>query len=198
MPEPAAASPHAAPETRRARLLDILRERAVSFGDFTLASGRKSSYYIDARVVTLHHEGSYLIARAILDFLSAGGIEADAIGGLAIGADPIAGAVAALSHLEAAPLSGFIVRKESKGHGTGRRIEGDLASGSRVVVVDDVITTGASTLAAILAVEEIGCKVAAVICVIDREEGGAQTLKEYRFHPLFRVSELIDRGAARA
>ena len=198
MPERAAASPHAAPETRRARLLDILRERAVSFGDFTLASGRKSGFYIDARVVTLHHEGAYLIARAILDFLSAGGIEADAVGGMAIGADPIAGAVAALSHREATPLSGFIVRKESKGHGTGRRIEGGLASGSRVVVVDDVITTGGSTLAAIRAVEEIGCKVAAVICVIDREEGGAQTLKEYRFHPLFRVSELIDRGAARA
>jgi orotate phosphoribosyltransferase len=198
MPEQAVASPNAAPETRRARLLDILRERAVSFGDFTLASGRKSGYYIDARVVTLHHEGAYLIARAILDFLSAGGIEADAVGGMAIGADPIAGAVAALSHREAVPLSGFIVRKESKGHGTGRRIEGGLASGSRVVVVDDVITTGGSTLAAIRAVEEIGCKVAAVICVIDREEGGAQTLKEYRFHPLFRVSELIDRGAARA
>ena len=179
-------------------MLAILRERAVSFGDFTLASGRKSGYYIDARVVTLHHEGAYLIARAILDFLSAGGIDADAVGGLAIGADPIAGAVAALSYLEAAPLSGFIVRKESKGHGTGRRIEGGLASGARVVVVDDVITTGGSTLAAIRAVEEIGCKVAAVVCVIDREEGGGQTLKDYRFHPLFSVSELVDRSAGRA
>jgi len=197
MPQRAPAALHATPEARRARLLDILRERAVSYGDFTLASGRKSSYYIDARVVTLHHEGAHLIARAILDFLRAEGIEADAVGGLAIGADPIAGAIAALSHLEASPLSGFIVRKESKGHGTGRLIEGGLASGSRVVVVDDVITTGASTLAAIRAVEEFGCKVVAVTCVIDREEGGAQTLREYRFRPLFRVSELIDRGAAR-
>jgi len=184
------------PEVRRARLLDLLRERAVAHGDFTLASGRRSSYYIDGRLVTLHPEGSYLIARVILDMVQRERIQADAIGGLTMGADPIAAAVAAVSHAEGTPMAAFIVRKEAKAHGTGRRVEGGLASGSRVVVVDDVVTTAGSTLSAIRAVEEIGCRVAAVICLIDREEGGAEALKDYRFLPMFRVAELLARGAA--
>ena len=183
------------PQDRRARLLSLLRERAVKFGDFTLASGRKSSYYIDGRLVTLHPEGAYLIARVILDRLAAEGIEAAAAGGLTLGADPIAASVAAVSHLEGRPIAAFIVRKEAKGHGTGRRVEGDLSPGQPVVVVDDVITTAGSTLQAIRAVEEIGCRVAAVVCVIDREEGGAEALAGYRFFPLFRVSELLAGGS---
>src|SRR5687767_2753216 len=106
------------PEARRERLLVLLKERALKFGDFTLASGRRSSYYLDGRLVTLDAEGAYLIARMILDLLEREGIQADAIGGLTMGADPIAGAAAAVSHQEGTPLNAFIVRKEAKGHGT--------------------------------------------------------------------------------
>ena len=180
-------------EQRRARLRDLLRQRAIRHGDFTLASGRKSTYYVDGRLVTLHHEGAWLVARVILDLLLREGVEASAIGGLTMGADPIAGAVAAVSHIEGRPLGAFIVRKEAKGHGTGKRVEGDLHAGDRVVVVDDVITTAGSTLQAIRAVEELGCKVAAVVCVIDRQEGGAEALAGYRFHPLFTIGELLQR-----
>ena len=185
--------PPETPEARRARLLSLLRTRAVKHGDFTLASGRKSSYYVDGRLVTLDHEGAYLIARVILDLLDCEGIEAGAIGGLSIGADPIAGATAAVSYREGAPLSAFIVRKGAKEHGMGRSIEGPLEKGARVVVVDDVITTASSTLKAIRAVEDHGCVVAGVVCVIDREEGGAEALKGYPFFPLFTVSELLER-----
>jgi orotate phosphoribosyltransferase len=183
---------------RRARLLVLLRERSVTYGDFTLASGRKSSYYLDGRLVTLHHEGAYLIAREILDLLARCGIRAEAIGGMTMGADPIAGAVAAVSHLQEVPLSAFIVRKEAKGHGTGKRVEGGLKRGDRVVIVDDVVTTAGSTLQAIRAVEELGCRVVAVVCLVDREEGGAEALKGYPFYPLFRVADLLSGDAASA
>lgn len=179
------------PGDRRARLLALLREKAVSKGDFTLASGRSSSYYVDGRLVTLHPEGAYLIARVILDLLDREGIEAELIGGLSMGADPIAGAVAAVSHTLGRPLSGFMVRKKAKDHGTGKLVEGDLTGGARALVVDDVITTAGSTLEAIRAVEQAGCSVVAVICVIDREEGGRAALEGYRFLPLYRVSELL-------
>ena len=179
------------PQERRARLRDLLRQRAIRHGDFTLASGRRSTFYVDGRLVTLHHEGAWLVARVILDLLQQEGVEASAIGGLTMGADPIAGAVAAVSHLEGRPLGAFIVRKEAKGHGTGKRVEGDLHAGDSVVVVDDVITTAGSTLQAIRAVEELGCRVAAVVCLIDRQEGGAEALAGYRFHPMFTIGELL-------
>ena len=181
----------ASPEDSRGRLLGLLRERAIRRGDFTLASGRKSSYYVDGRLVTLHHEGAWLIARVLLDLLQREGVQATAIGGLTMGADPIAGAVAAVSHREGRPLDAFIVRKEAKGHGTGKRVEGPLHAGDHVVIVDDVITTAGSTLQAIKAVEELGCVVAAVVCVIDRQEGGASALAGYRFHPMFTIDELL-------
>lgn len=184
------------PEQRSARLRALLRQRAIRYGDFTLASGRKSTYYVDGRLVTLHHEGAWLVARVILDLLTREGVEATAIGGLTMGADPIAGAVAAVSHLEGRPLGAFIVRKEAKGHGTGKRVEGDLRAGDRVVVVDDVITTAGSTLQAIRAVEEIGCKVVAVVCLIDRQEGGAEALAGYRFLPMFTIGELLENRSA--
>jgi len=181
------------PQDRRDRLLALLRERAVAFGDFTLASGRKSTYYIDARLVTLHPEGGYLIGRVILDMMARHGIEADAVGGLTLGADPIAVSVAVASHQERRPLPAFVVRKEAKSHGTGRRVEGGLKPGARVLIVDDVVTTAGSTLQAIGAVEEMGCRVAAVMCLIDRAEGGAEALRDYPFHPLFTVAELLER-----
>jgi orotate phosphoribosyltransferase len=179
------------PGGRRERLLALLRERAIRFGDFTLASGRRSGYYLDGRLVTLDAEGACLIARVILDVVRQHGIRAQVLGGLTLGADPIAGAVAAISHVEGSPLSAFIVRKEAKGHGTGRRVEGALAPGMRAIVVDDVITTAGSTLQAIRAVEEAGAMVAAVICLVDRLEGGAEALGAYPYHPLFTVNDLL-------
>ncbi len=139
-----------------------------------------------------------MTARVILDVVRREEIRAEAIGGLTLGADPIAAAVAAVSHLEGTPLSAFIVRKEAKGHGMGRKVEGGLAKGQSVIVVDDVVTTAGSTLQAIRAVEEIGAKVAAVICLIDREEGGREALSGYRFYPLFALAEVLPSSAPRS
>jgi orotate phosphoribosyltransferase len=161
------------------------------FGDFTLASGRKSTFYFDSKRTTLLPEGAWLTAREILRTLREKRIQAEAIGGLTLGADPIVCPAAALSHVEGPPLRAFIVRKEAKGHGTGRRIEGTLPPGARVVVVDDVVTTAGSTLQAIDAVTEAGHPVAAVLCLVDREEGGAEKLAAWPFHPLYRRSEIF-------
>lgn len=175
----------------RERLAELLRENSLMFGDFTLASGKKSKFYFDSKRTTLLPEGAYLVAREVLRTVREHGIRADAIGGLTLGADPIVCPVAALSHVEGPALRAFIVRKEAKGHGTERRIEGSLAPGSRVVIVDDVVTTAGSTLQAIEAAEFAGHTVVAVICLVDREEGGAERLERYPFHPLFRRSEIF-------
>jgi orotate phosphoribosyltransferase len=162
------------------------------FGDFTLASGRKSTFYFDSKKTTLLPDGAWLAARAILALVRDKKIEASAIGGLTLGADPIVCPVAALSHVEGPALRAFIVRKEAKEHGTGKRIEGNLVPQSRVIIVDDVVTTAGSTLKAIEAAEEAGHTVVAVICLVDREEGGAAKLAAYPFFPLFRRSEIFD------
>jgi orotate phosphoribosyltransferase len=175
----------------RGRLRQLLRERSLIFGDFTLASGRKSRFYFDSKRTTLLAEGAYLVAAQILATLRERGIRADAIGGMTLGADPIVCPVAALSHLAGPPLRAFIVRKEVKGHGTARRIEGEVPAGSRVVVVDDVVTTGGSTLSAIGAAEEAGLEVVAVMCLVDREEGGAQRLARWPFIPLFSRADIF-------
>lgn len=161
------------------------------FGDFTLASGKKSPFYFDSKKTTLLPEGAWLTAREILRIVRERGIRADAIGGLTLGADPIVCPVAALSHAEGPAMRAFIVRKEAKDHGTGRRIEGNLAPGSRVIIVDDVVTTAGSTLKAIDAAIEEGHEVVAVICLVDREEGGAEKLARWPFFPIFRKSEIF-------
>ena len=178
--------------TDRERLKELLKKHSLMFGDFTLASGRKSKYYFDSKKTTLLPEGAYLAAREILRTLREHGIRADAIGGLTLGADPIVCPVAALSFLEGPPMRAFIVRKETKDHGTGRRIEGDVAAGSKVVIVDDVVTTAGSTIKAIEAAEAEGHTVVAVICLVDREEGGAAKLAAYPFYPVFRRSEIFE------
>ena len=175
----------------RERLLELLREHSLMFGDFTLASGRTSRYYFDSKRTTLLPEGAYLTAREVLRTLRESRIQADAIGGITLGADPIVCPVAALSHLEGPPLRAFIVRKEAKEHGTGRKIEGDLPPGSRVVVVDDVVTTAESTLKAIFAATEAGFHVVAVVCLVDREEGGTERLSRWPFFPVFRRAEIF-------
>src|SRR6185295_2812897 len=130
-------------------LRDIIRRKSLRIGDFTLSSGKKSSYYLDCRMTTLDPRGALLIARLIQDRIRVEKVRADAIGGLTMGADPIATAVAVVSGLEDMPIAAFIVRKETKGHGTQRAIEGfDGKAGSRVIVVDDVCTNGDSILRA--------------------------------------------------
>ena len=175
----------------RNRLQALLREHSLMFGDFTLVSGKKSNFYFDSKKTTLLPEGAYLVAAQILGLIREAGIRADAIGGMTLGADPIVCPVAALSHQEGTPLRAFIVRKESKIHGTGRQIEGLLDERSRVIVVDDVVTTAGSTLRAIEAVEAAGHEVAAVICLVDREEGGTEKLARWPFHPLFRKNDIF-------
>lgn len=174
-------------------LRDIIRQKSLRVGDFTLSSGKKSSYYLDCRMTTLDPRGALLIARLILERIRTHKIQADAIGGLTMGADPIAAAVAVVSGLEGKPVPAFIVRKETKGHGTQRSIEGyDGKPGSRVIVVDDVCTTGDSILKAAEKAEEAGYEVAAAFCVVDREEGSSELIaKRYPFYALFTAKELL-------
>ena len=179
----------------RARLRDLLKTHSLMFGDFTLRSGKKSNFYFDSKKTTLLPEGAWLTAREILRTLRERRIEADAIGGMTLGADPIVCAVAALSHVEGPALRAFIVRKEAKEHGTGRQIEGNLETGSRVVIVDDVVTTAGSTLRSIEAAEQAGHRVVAVLCLVDREEGGAEALANWPFFAVFRRSEIFDKPA---
>lgn len=175
----------------RERLLELLRTQSLLFGDFTLVSGQNSPFYFDSKRTTLLPEGACLTALQVLATIREQGIRADAIGGMTLGADPIVCPVAALSQVQGDPLRAFIVRKEAKGHGTGRAIEGQLVPDSRVIVVDDVVTTGGSTLQAIEAVEAEGHRVVAVLCLVDREQGGTEKLRRWPFHALFRRSEIF-------
>ncbi|MCL4204560.1 MAG: orotate phosphoribosyltransferase [Pirellulaceae bacterium] len=153
-------------------LIALIREKALEFGDFTLASGKKASFYLDCRRVTLDSAGANLIAQGMLDLL--GDQLPDAVGGMAIGADPITAAIITVAGQQGKPLRGFIVRKEAKTHGKGRDVEGPVQAGDRVVIVEDVVTTGGSSLQAIEKVEAAGLRVQGVLAVIDRLEGGAE------------------------
>jgi orotate phosphoribosyltransferase len=158
------------------RLLQLALERgALKYGDFTLSSGQRSKYYFDGRLLSLDPEGAYLIGKAILPILEEAG--AHAIGGPTLGADPIVAAVALTSHLLGGSTPAFIVRKDAKSHGTGQLVEGPLAPGSRVAIVDDTCTTGASLFHAIEAAEAAGCTVAKVIAILDRHQGGSEELE---------------------
>ena len=179
-------------ENEREQLRGLLKAESLIFGDFTLASGKKCTFYFDSKRTTLLPEGAWLTAREVLRLIREHRIEADAIGGLTLGADPIVCPVAALSHAEGPKLRAFIVRKEAKEHGTGRQIEGNLPKGSRVIIVDDVVTTAGSTLKAIEAAEGEGHTVVAVICLVDREEGGAAKLAKYPFYPVFKRSDIFE------
>lgn len=159
------------------KILEIARQTgALLQGEFTLSSGKKSNHYFEGKRLTLSAEGAYLVGKVVFDELADIGV--DAVGGLAIGADPIAAAVALVSHLEGKPIPAFIVREEPKQHGTRKKIEGHIKEGFRVAIVDDVITTGGSVDKAIKAVEEAGCKVVKVITLVDRHEGGSEKLKK--------------------
>jgi len=172
--------------TRRIRGIAI-EVGAFLRGEFTLTSGKKSNYYFDGKKVTLSPEGAYQVGKAVFDQLAGVGI--DAVGGVPVGAYSMVAAVALVSHLEGKPIPAFIVREETKEHGTKRRIEGHLKEGSRVAMVDDVITTGGSLLRAIKAVEAANCKVVKVIVLVDRNEGGSDRLRQegYDFAALLSI-----------
>lgn len=172
------------------RLGELLLEKAYREGSFTLASGKTSNYYIEGKMVSLDPEGVCVIGNLILEMLE--GVEYDAVGGPAIGADPIAAAVAYASFLKNPdrPVPAFIVRPKQKAHGAQRAVEGPLPEGARVVVVEDVVTTGGSLVQAIRSLEDNGCTIVKIVSLVDREAGHADELKKYDYTPIFTISEL--------
>lgn len=173
----------------RDRLRELIAERCILKGDFVLASGAHSSVYFDCKRATLDPEGIALIGELLYRQIRALPVEVTAVGGPTIGADPIVGHLAALSWQKMQPLSAFLVRKETKGHGTRRVIENPPPRGARVAIFEDVVTSGGSTLDAVRAAEDAGLKIAAVFCLVDREQGGDRALAGYDYRPLFRKSE---------
>jgi orotate phosphoribosyltransferase len=173
-------------------LIELVRQKALKFGQFTLASGKKATYYLDGKQVTLDATGARLVAEGLLDLLAADAMPA-AVGGMSIGADPITAAVITMSGVRGVPLVGFMVRKEAKGHGTNQFVEGPVKPGDTAVIVEDVVTTGGSSLKAIERVEQFGMKVLGVLAVIDRMEGGAQAFAE-RGYPLRSLLTIRDFG----
>jgi orotate phosphoribosyltransferase len=179
----------------RDQLLHLLATNSFRLGDFTLSSGIKSDYYIDCRTTTLHAHGAELTGRVFLDLFRQQGWQPQALGGLTMGADPIVVAAAVLSAQAGMPIHGFLVRKSEKAHGMGRRIEGFQEKGACVVIVDDVCTTGSSTIQAIEAAREFGFNVIGAACLVEREEAGGRSATEKaaapaRFVSLFTSSEV--------
>ena len=174
----------------RDRLLDLLCELAYREGDFVLSSGQKSSYYINCKPVTLHPQGALAVGRLLLSVLPA---DTEAVAGLTLGADPIVTAVSVVSAYENQPIPALIVRKETKGHGTMAYIEGPiLPPGAKVVVLEDVVTTGGSAMKAVERLRDAGYQVNRVISLIDRQQGGAEfyAAKGLEFEALFAISDL--------
>ena len=180
------------PEHRR--LVRLLAARSARRGQFTLASGRTSTLYIDARLTTMSPDGLALIGPAGLAAIERAGWDADAVGGLTLGADPVSYAIAYASALAGRPVRAFTVRKEAKAHGTGKLIEGPFQAGDRVVVVEDVITTGGSALRAVEAVHAAGGVVSGVLALVDREEGGREAIEAMGVpvRALVGAAELVD------
>jgi orotate phosphoribosyltransferase len=174
-------------------LVALLAARSAKRGQFTLASGRESNFYIDARLTTMSPEGLTLIGPAALQSIDDAGWIVDSVGGLTLGADPISYAVSYASADTSRPLRAFTVRKEAKAHGTGKLVEGPFRSGDRVVIIEDVITTGGSTLKAAKAVAAAGGTVVGVLALVDREEGGRQAIEAdgYAVRSLVRASDIL-------
>ena len=196
---PAAASPAcASPTAARERLLTLLAERAYRLGQFTLASGRTSPHYVNCKPVSLSGEGLELLGALLLEHVEAGAI---AVAGLTLGADPLVSAVAMRASLDGRPLDALIVRKEAKGHGTGAWLEGPLpAAGATICVLEDVVTSGGSALKAVEQLRQAGYRVERVVAIVDREEGGLETLTAagLELASLFRLSEVAARSSSAA
>jgi orotate phosphoribosyltransferase len=170
----------------------ILAERSVRVGSFVLASGKTSSVYVDARLTTMSPDGMVLIGKLGLERIRSSGWNPDSIGGLTLGADPVAYAISHASAHDNNPLRAFTVRKQPKDHGTGKRIEGPFREGDRVVVIEDVITTGSSALQAISAIEQEGGVVTGVLAIVDRQDGGKDAIRSagYEVETLTTIGEL--------
>ena len=177
------------------RLFKLLAERSLSFGKFVLTSGKISDHYFDCKKVTRNSEGKFLVGNVFFHEILKFDPTIDGIGGLTMGADPICDAVSLISYIKNHPIESIIVRKEPKSHGTKRDIEGNIEDVSKIIVVDDVITTGGSTLKAINVLKNYDqIKIAGVMALVDREEGGSEKIIEegYKFLSIFREKELIE------
>jgi orotate phosphoribosyltransferase len=184
------------PVSPRERLRELILDLAVVRGRVTLASGREADYYVDLRRVTLHHEAAPLIGHLLLDMLEEAGFgpaEVDAVGGLTLGADPVAAALLHAAASRGLSLDAFVVRKESKSHGLQKRIEGPDVAGRRVVAVEDTSTTGGSVLTAVEALREAEAKVAAVAVIVDRATGAREAIEAAGL-PYFSLFDLVDLG----
>jgi len=179
--------------TERQRLIELLAERSIRRGHFTLASGKASNLYVDARVTTMSPEGLALIGPLAIQTIKEAMWVVDSVGGLTLGADPIAYSISYASNLSPPLLRAFTIRKEPKIHGTGKLIEGAFQEGDCVAIVEDVITTGISTLKAIDAVKNSGGHIEGVLALVDREEGGREAIEKagYRVISLIHIGELM-------
>jgi len=172
----------------RARLLELFKARAVSFGRFTLASGKESTYYINSKKALFNSEVIGLLGEVLWQMTR--DLNEQALGGLEVGAIPMTTAAGVRYHQEGRRLEGFFVRKQAKGHGSQERIEGVLPPGARVAILDDVLTTGGSALQAVQAVEQAGATVVAVVCIVDRLEGAREVfVPRYEYRPLFTIRD---------
>lgn len=178
----------------RQRLLKILKEKSYEKREVTLASGKKSDFYIDCKQTTLDAEGAYLTGKLMYEIIADMSEEVSGAGGLTLGADPIATAVSIASFEAKNPIPAFIIRKEPKGHGTGQWLEGtkNLAAGANVVILEDVVTTGGSSLKAVKRAEESGLKVLMILTLVDRCEGGRENIEKegYKLKALFEKPEV--------
>ncbi len=176
----------------KARLYDILKRKAFFRGKFILSSGKESSYYLDARLVTLSPEGAYLTAKIMLAMAGPRGV--DAIGGPTIGADPMVGAIAALSHQNGRPVSTFIIRKQPKAHGKQQQVEGPLSEGSAVVLIDDVATTGKAFVESVEVLHKMKVRITKAMCIIDRGEGAREAVaaQGIRLESIFTIDQFLN------
>ncbi len=178
----------------REKLKEMIKKRALKVADkpiFKLSSGKMSTYYMDLRTITLDPEGGYIIGNLIFEMVK--DKNPDAIGGLTLGADPISYATSMISYINKQPIKPFVVRKEPKGHGTGKQIEGNVQPGEKVFIVEDVVTTAGSSLKAAKVAKEFGLEILGIIAIVDREEGGEENIKKegFEFFPIFKISEFL-------
>lgn len=182
------------PPASKDRLASLLKARSYEARKVTLASGRESDFYLDCKQTTLHPEGLYLVGRCFLDAVRSGPKKVEAVGGPTLGSDPIAAACAVISHLDGNPLPAFIIRKEPKGHGTRAWVEGakHLENGTRVAIVEDVVTTGGSSLKAAAHAKEAGLEVVKIVALVDRDEGAAAAIRDagYTFESILTIHEV--------
>ncbi|RMG03139.1 MAG: orotate phosphoribosyltransferase [Nitrospirae bacterium] len=181
----------------RERLLQLIRERAFRRSDtpsFKLSSGKMSSYYFNMKKVNYNPEGLYLVGKEVYELIKSKGLNPRGVGGLTLGADPIAVSVALYSWKVGDPIEAFVIRKEPKGHGTAQQVEGNMEAGDSVVILEDVVTTGGSTIKAIKAAQRAGLRILAVVALIDRcEENGRENIERlgYPFYSLFTINDII-------